>query len=111
VLPLLDDLPGFRRHIVISPGPGRVASDVEDDYHCMGIVLHYANGVATRVEAVLTRVPWTTCAGAPAVLEKTFAGIALDAFATRGEKLANCTHLHDLAVLAAAHTVAPNPLV
>ena len=51
----------------------------------------------------MQRAPWTTCPGAVAVLEQTFTGIALESFAARGEKRANCTHLHDLAVLAAAH--------
>jgi hypothetical protein len=109
-VPSLDELPGFRRRIIISPSPGRVTSDVEDDYHCMGVVLHHANGVARRVEAVMTRVPWTTCPGAPAALEKTFTGVALEAFAKRGEKRANCTHLHDLAVFAAAHAMDDAPL-
>jgi hypothetical protein len=110
VPPILDELPGFRRRIVISPSPGRVTSNVEDDFHCMGVVLHHANGIATRVEAVMSRVPWTTCPGAVAILEKTFTGIPLDAFAARGGKFANCIHLHDLAVLAAAHATGPIPL-
>jgi hypothetical protein len=35
----------------------------------------------------------------------------LDGFAARGEKRTNCTHLHDLAVLAAAHASDGDPLV
>jgi hypothetical protein len=77
----------------------------------MGVVLHHANGIATRVEAVMHRVPWTTCPGAPSVVEKTFTGVALAAFAKRGEKLNNCTHLHDLAVFAAAHAADQEALV
>jgi hypothetical protein len=106
----LDDLPGFRRRILISPQPGRVSAYVEDDYHCMGVTLHHANGIATKVEPDMIRVPWTTCPGAPAVLEKTFTGLALDAFAKRGEKFSNCTHLHDMALLAAAHANDAAPL-
>ncbi|HTZ69966.1 MAG TPA: hypothetical protein VMB71_04875 [Acetobacteraceae bacterium] len=107
----LDNLPGFRRRFVVRPTPGRVRSDVEDDYHCMGVVLHHDGRVATHVEADMTRVPWTTCPGAPAVLVRTFTGVALDAFGVRGEKVQNCTHLHDLAVLAAAHAHDAAPLI
>jgi hypothetical protein len=99
----LDRLPGFRRSILITPSLGMVRSDVEDDYHRMSVVLHHDGEVATRVGADMIRAPWTTCPGARAVLEHTFAGVRLDSFGKRGEKVSNCTHLHDLAVLAAAH--------
>jgi hypothetical protein len=69
----------------------------------MGVTIHHDGTVATKVEAVLQRAPWTTCPGAVAVLEQTFSGVPLDGFVARGEKRSNCTHLHDLAVLAAAH--------
>ena len=59
----------------------------------------------------MIRAPWTTCPGAVAQLERTFTGVALNAFAARGEKRANCTHLHDLALLAAAHAADVEPLV
>jgi hypothetical protein len=102
-LSALDRLPGFRRRFIVTPGPGWVRAEVEDDYHCMGVTLHHENGVAVTVEPVLERAPWTTCPGAVAQLEQTFTGVALGAFTARGEKSANCTHLHDLALLAAAH--------
>ncbi|MBB6253331.1 hypothetical protein FHS74_003900 [Nitrospirillum iridis] len=104
-------LPGFRRRFIVRPLPGRVESDVEDDYHCMGIILHHAHGVATRVEATMRRVPWTTCPGAAAVIQRTFTGVALAGFVQRGEKLSNCTHLFDLALLAAAHAYDDAPTV
>jgi hypothetical protein len=99
----IDALPGFRRRFIVDPAPGCVRCDVEDDYHRMGVVLRHDGVVATCVEADMMRVPWTTCSGAVAVLAGTFAGVRLDAFAGRGEKVANCTHLFDLALLAAAH--------
>jgi len=95
----------------VTPAPGRVSSEVEDDYHCMGVTVHHDGHVATRVESVMQRVPWTTCPGAVAQLSQTFTGVPLDGFASRGEKKANCTHLHDLAVLAAAHAADSDPLV
>jgi hypothetical protein len=42
---------------------------------------------------------------------ETFTGARLEAFAAPAEKAANCTHLYDLAVLAAAHAGDAEPLV
>lgn len=107
----LEQLPGFRRRLRITPGVGRVQSELEDDYHCMSVIVHHDGAVATSVEAVMRRAPWTTCPGAPEQLAQTFCGVALDAFAARGEKQVNCTHLHDLAVLAAGHAFDAAPLI
>lgn len=101
--PSIDELPGFRRRFIVTPGSGWVRSELEDDLHCMSVTLRHEGGIVTSVEPAQDRRPWTTCSGAMAVLEQTFTNVALDAFATRGNKSANCTHLHDLAVLAAAH--------
>jgi hypothetical protein len=101
--PALESLPGFRRRFRVTPSPSWVRSEVEDDYHCMSVTIHHDGRTATRLEPVQTRAPWTTCPGAVDQLKQTFTGIALEAFASRGEKQANCTHLHDLAILAAAH--------
>jgi hypothetical protein len=107
----IDELPGFRRRFRITPAADRVSSEVEDDYHCMGVTVHHDGKVATRVAAAMQRAPWTTCPGAVAMLEQTFAGVPLDAFPKRGAKQTNCTHLHDLAVLAATHAFDQQPLV
>jgi len=107
----LESLPGFRRRFRVTPGPGWVRSEVEDDFHCMRVTLHHDGKTVTAVEPDLLRAPWTTCPGAPAQLRQTFTGVALDAFAARGDKTANCTHLHDLALLAAAHAGDTRPLV
>jgi hypothetical protein len=88
-----------------------VRSEVEDDYHRMSVTVHHDGKVATSIEPAIIRAPWTTCPGAVAQLERTFTGIALHAFAGRGEKQANCTHLHDLALLAAAHAADLAPSV
>lgn len=108
--PELDRLPGFRRRFIITPAIDWISCAVEDDYHCMSVTIRRAGGIAVAVEPVLERAPWTTCPGAVAQLIQTFTGVALDAFAARGEKSANCTHLHDLAVLAAAHAQDDQPL-
>lgn len=98
-----DDLPGYRRRIRIAPGEGAVLAMLEDDMHCMVVVLRHADGIVTAVEPETPRAPWTTCPGARAKLVETFLGQPLGEVTARREKRANCTHLHDLAVFAAAH--------
>ncbi len=100
---VLESLPGFRRRFRITPAPHSVRCEVEDDFHCMEVTLHHELGVATRVEAIMHRAPWTTCPGAQQKVQETFTGVRLDEFARRGEKKDNCTHLYDLALLAAGH--------
>jgi hypothetical protein len=107
----IDNLPGFRRRFRITPAPGVVRSEVEDDYHCMSVTIQHRDGVTTSIEPVLERAPWSTCPGAVDRLKETFSGVALAAFAERGEKRENCTHLHDLAILAAAHAFDGEQLV
>lgn len=102
-VPDIAAVPGFRRRFRIDPAPDRVTTMLEDDYHCMVVTLHHDGTHITQVDADLRRAPWTTCPGAPARLVETFTGVALADVAARGEKQTNCTHLHDLAVLAAAH--------
>ncbi len=99
----IDSLPGFRRRFRITPVPRRVSCALEDDFHCMTVVVHHDGVTATAVEPQMHRVPWTTCPGAVEQLRSTFTGVALAGFAERGDKTANCTHLFDLALLAAAH--------
>jgi hypothetical protein len=103
--------PGFTRRIRITPAPGRVRSAVEDDYHLMSVTLEHDNETANTVKAQLLRAPWSTCPGAVASCEATFTGIALAEFPARKVKASNCTHLYDLALLAAAHALDDGPLV
>jgi hypothetical protein len=107
----VDRLPGFRRRFRVTPAAGWVRAEVEDDYHRMSVTLRHDGKTVSSVEPTVMRAPWTTCPGAVDQLERTFTGIALSAFARRGEKQANCTHLHDLALLAAAHAADAEPLV
>jgi hypothetical protein len=109
--PVLDDLPGFRRRFRITPGPDWSMAELEDDVHCMAVTLRHRDGTIVGVEAEEDRHPWTTCVGAMAQLEQTFTGVRLDEVPARGEKTANCTHLYDLATLAAAHAGDPEPLL
>lgn len=76
---------------------------MEDDYHCMSVIVQHDGNKATGVTADMRRAPWTTCPGAEQRLVDTFQGYALDEFTERGSKKENCTHLYDLAMLAATH--------
>ncbi|OAN59331.1 MULTISPECIES: DUF2889 domain-containing protein [unclassified Sphingobium] len=105
----LDRLSGFRRRFLVTPSAGQVIAAVEDDYHSMAVILHHDGVVVTEVDSILDRLPWTTCPGASAILQGTFTGVPLADVAGRGEKKANCTHLHDLMVLAAAHATDQAP--
>jgi hypothetical protein len=107
----VDTLPGYRRRIRVEPREGRVLAMLEDDIHCMAVILRHAEGVVTAVEPATERMPWDTCPGAAAKLIETFAGRPLSEVTAKREKRANCTHLHDLAVLAAAHAGDPDALV
>lgn len=107
----LDQLPGFRRRIRITPRADSVCSELEDDYHRMSVTLIHDGRTVKRIEPVMERVPWTVCPGAAHQLERTFTDVALADFAARGEKRENCTHLHDLAILAAAHALDGEPLL
>jgi hypothetical protein len=99
----LDNLPGFRRRFRVAPAPGQVRAELEDDFHHMRVTLDHADGVITQATGKTLRAPWTTCPGAELRLRDTFTGVALPEAAHRGEKFTNCTHLHDLALLAARH--------
>jgi len=98
-----DRMPGFRRRLRVEAGHGAVVAQMEDDYHCMGVTLEHDGELVTRVIPDMNRAPWTTCPGAVAMLVKTFSDLPLAQVTARRDKQNNCTHLHDLAVLAAAH--------
>lgn len=107
----IDDLPGYRRCIRIEPREDAVLAMLEDDMHCMAVTLRHDGSTVTAVEAVMERAPWTTCPGARERLVETFIGQPLAEVTARREKRTNCTHLHDLAVLAATHALERRPLV
>ena len=99
----VDTRPGFRRRVVVAMRVGAVAAMLEDDMHCLSVILRHHAGYVTAVEPTFARAPWTTCPGAAEKLIETFVGQPLAEVNARREKKANCTHFHDLAVLAAAH--------
>jgi hypothetical protein len=101
----LESRPGFRRRFRVTPEAGLVTAALEDDYHAMAVTLGHDGQRIVAVEPQMDRAPWTTCPGAIEVLRATFIGVALAEAESvvRRQKQANCTHLYDLAVLAAAH--------
>lgn len=102
--PALDQLAGFRRRFRITPQATRVCCEVEDDYHCMMVIVEHDGQRATAILPDMRRAPWTTCPGAERQLQDTFTGLPLAEFESRrSEKKSNCTHLYDLAILAASH--------
>ena len=102
---------GFWRRFRITPEKGVIKTEVEDDFHCMGVVVYYEDGTATQIVADLIRAPWSTCPGAESKLVATFTGKSLVDFSRVGDKKMNCTHLYDLALLAAAHAQDKEPTV
>lgn len=86
-------------------------AQLEDDYHCMSVTLEHDGVTVSKVIPVMHRGPWTTCPGAIAKLEETFIGLPLSAVTARRDKQQNCTHLHDLAVLAAGRALTPGGVV
>jgi hypothetical protein len=101
---MVDQLPGFRRRFRVTPRPGSVCAELEDDFHCMAVTLQHEQGVIKEVRAEQDRAPWTTCPGAIGQLIRDFRGASLEDPPRASEvRNVNCTHLYDLAVLAAAH--------
>lgn len=96
-------MPGFRRRIIVEARAGAAMAMLEDDIHCLAVVLRHDGHCVTAIEPQYDRLPWTTCPGAQAKLVETFTGAALAEVTARRDKKQNCTHFHDMAVLAAAH--------
>lgn len=102
--------PGYRRRIIVEPRKDAVTARLEDDLHAMAVRLRHSEGQVLAVEPLMVRAPWSTCPGALAKLRETFERRPLAEVTARLEKRHNCTHLHDLAVLAAAHAEDAVPL-
>jgi hypothetical protein len=96
----------YRRRIELRAGAGTVEVGMVDDFHELSVVLHHDGELIARVEADPIRIPWVTCPAAVEPLRRMEgapinAGLrALYEFTAAREQ---CTHLHDLACLAARH--------
>ncbi|MDE2405131.1 MAG: DUF2889 domain-containing protein [Sphingomonadales bacterium] len=98
-----DPPPGYRRRILVIPGTGHSVAALEDDMHCMVVRIDHDGTAITAVHAHTERAPWNVCPTAAQTLAETFTGLPLAAAVAPRAKWSNCTHLYDLAALAAAH--------
>jgi len=95
---------GLRRSQLIVPRPDRVDAAVEDDIHHFRVTLHHDGAVVSRIEAgAVERWPWSTCPAAADHLAQRLTGASLEALAAVDPPQAHCTHMHELALLAASH--------
>jgi hypothetical protein len=96
----------------VTPSPGQVRAEVEDDFHHMIVTLRHADGVVQDALAEQVRAPWTTCGGATGQLARDFNGMSMaEAQRAVALKPRNCTHLYDLLMLALAHAADQAALV
>lgn len=107
--PLRPGVPALRRAVLVDPQPGKVRAFVEDDFHHFEIELAHDGTIITDVAATTIRHPWTTCAGAAPVLVEKLRGVALRQAAGFDSPLTHCTHLYDLALLAASKAGGDSP--
>ena len=95
----------FRRRLHWQAVPGCVAVALEDSNHGFRLRLRHDGRQITAVEAEPVRHPFTTCPEAVSNVQQV-TGLALaDAAALRARlpQATNCTHLVDMALLAASH--------
>jgi hypothetical protein len=97
----------FRRRIrVVVETPEVVAGGLEDDFHYFQVRLRHDGERVVDVEAESRRWPWSTCPSAAEPL-RALAGMPLSprcmAVGDWSDPRQNCTHMFDLAGLAAAH--------
>jgi hypothetical protein len=94
--------PGLWRRIVLQPGPSYIGGALEDDMHRFHLRIDHAGGRIVAVAARALRHPWSACPGATEFIATELTGELLEDVARR-DPYQHCTHLFDLAVLAAAH--------
>lgn len=101
----------FRRRIRLTREgdnrSGQVHGALEDCNHGFQSTVFYQNGQVTEIRPEFMRIPFTTCNGAWQPLQKLL-GASVSALPSEllmtAPPLSNCTHLHDLTLLAIAHT-------
>lgn len=109
--PAVESLPGFRRQIRLTPAPDGATAAVVDDFHEMVVRITHDGAVITGFASETRRAPFTLCPGAAEAARRTFVGLPLARALASSEKSRNCTHLYDLAALAAAHAGDAGPVV
>lgn len=99
---------GFWRRIELRPGPGRVVAGLEDNVHRFHLTLSHDGESVTRMNVETPRVPASTCPAAGPYIASELEGQRL-ALVARRDPAEHCTHLLDLAVLAANHAADDEP--
>ncbi|ODP38452.1 hypothetical protein [Sphingomonas turrisvirgatae] len=103
--------PGLRRRILLRPGPDAVRGEVEDDFHHFVVALFHDRERITQVSTAAPRHPWTSCPAAGDLLAARLRGVPLGEAAGFDSPYSHCTHMLDLALLAAAHAHDDVPLL
>lgn len=96
---------GYRRRIVLHAHERMVRAGLEDDFHHHEVTLRHDGKQVTAIEGEAIRTPWSSCAGARALLARLAgAPITADIHEVAGLPRASeqCTHWYDLALLAIA---------
>lgn len=101
----------FRRRIRLErtgdAASGSVHGALEDCNHGFQSTVLYREGHITEIRPQFMRIPFTTCDGAWRPLQQ-LVGVDVrstpQALLAAAPPLSNCTHLHDLTLLAIAHT-------
>ena len=102
---------GLRRRILLQPEHDAVRGEVEDDFHHFVVTLHHDRERITHVSTAAPRHPWTSCPAAGDLLAARLRGVPLGEAAGFDSPYAHCTHMLDLALLAAAHARDHVPLL
>jgi Protein of unknown function (DUF2889). len=103
--------PGTRRAQLIVPEPGLVRAWVEDNFHHFEIAIAHDGERVRKLEATAHRWPWMTCPAAGVYLGERMQGARLADLGAVDSPFSHCTHMHDLALLAAAHAHDDAPLL
>lgn len=102
-------VPGVRRRTLVVPGEGRVRAEIEDDFHHFTVEILHDGERILDVVADAIRFPWSTCDMAALFLADRLKGTPLADAASFDDQFSHCTHLFDLALLAATHALDAGP--
>lgn len=95
----------YGRAISLESSRNVVHGELLDDFHDFAVDLTHDGERATQVTGVARRFPWSTCPGAVSELAS-LTGLPLTTLTREANARAHCTHLFDLAALAASHAAA-----
>lgn len=93
----------FRRRTVLTPRGRSIRAEVEDDFHHFWVELDHDGAAIERIRSGAVRFPWSTCPAAGIHLARQLTGCSLDAPVDPPAAYSHCTHMLDLALLAASH--------